>query len=75
MLRPHRQELEMKKYAIDLTGDEVIIDKSGRNVIIDWIDESFDGDHFMVHAYFEDNGDEWTRQLESDSVVNVHNAN
>lgn len=61
----------MKKYAIDLTGDHKVIDKSGRIVIIDWIDESFDGDHFTAHGYFEDNGEDWTRNLESDSQVTV----
>jgi hypothetical protein len=59
------------KYAIDLTSDDKIIDKhTGRTVLIDWIDE-IQSPYILVYGYFEDDGTDWTRNLDPDSKVKV----
>lgn len=61
----------MRKYASDLTTEDKILDKrTGRVVLIDWIDEIQPG-YVCVYGFFEDNGQDWTRNLEPDSIVRL----
>jgi len=61
----------MKKYAVDLTTDDKIIDKhTERVVVIDKFGDT-DPDHVLVYGYYEDNGDDWTRPLSADSIVRI----
>jgi hypothetical protein len=59
------------KYAVDLTNEDTIIDrKTGRTVVIDWIDEIQPG-YILVYGFFEDDGTDWTRNLDPDSRIKV----
>jgi hypothetical protein len=61
----------MRKYAVDLITEDRIIDQhSGRTVLIDWIDEIQPG-YILVYGFFEDDGTDWTRNLDPDSQVKV----
>jgi hypothetical protein len=61
----------MRKYAVDLITEDRIIDQhSGRTVLIDWIDEIQPG-YILVYGFFEDDGTDWTRNLDPDSQVRV----
>lgn len=61
----------MKKYAVDLTSNDKILDKhTGETVIIDWIEE-LDKDQLRVYGYTETHGDDWTRTLTADSIVRI----
>jgi len=61
----------MKKYAVDLTTDDKIIDKhTGRTVVLDAFDIE-DVNKFIVYGYYEDDGSDWTRTLSADSIVRI----
>lgn len=70
------------KYAIDLhDGDRILDKRTERVVFIDWIRKPGDLDgpndgpipenHVRIYAYFEDDGTDWTRDLDLDSKVRV----
>jgi hypothetical protein len=63
------------KYAIDLhDGDRIIDKKTERVVFIDWIhvpDTVIPSNTLRVYGYFEDDGSDWTRDLDLDSKVRV----
>jgi hypothetical protein len=42
-------------------------------VLIDWIDEIQPG-YILVYGFFEDDGTDWTRNLDHDSKVKVLDA-
>ena len=75
------------KYAIDLhDGDRILDKKTDRVVFIDWIRKPDDlsavgpgegpisENHVRIYAYFEDDGSDWTRDLDLDSKVKVVEA-
>jgi hypothetical protein len=61
------------KYAIDLhDGDRILDKKTERVVFIDWIREPEETDTLVrIYGYFEDDGTDWTRDLDLDSKVRV----
>lgn len=62
----------MRKYAIDLTTQDKIIDKrTERIIIIDWIEETLDKDSIHVLGFFEDDGTDFERTLDADATVRV----
>lgn len=61
----------MKKYASDITDNDILIVK-GRNVIIDWLYYDQEADIITFLGYFEDNGDEFQSQVYRDKVYTVN---
>jgi len=65
----------VKIYAINLTTDHVVIDKhTDRRVIIDGFDDEGFPERtntFTAYGYFEDDGADWSRTLDADSVLVV----
>jgi hypothetical protein len=61
---------EMKKYASDLVQDDKIVDKRTSRVVVCDFFES-ESDRVTVYGFFEDDGEDWTRTLDLDSIVKM----
>ena len=61
----------MRKYALDLTTEDTIIAKDGRYVIVEDVYMSDDDRFVIIIGYFEDNGDDFDRQVDPDSTYKV----
>lgn len=62
----------MRKYAVDLTGEDVIIDPhTNREIIIDLLDSLPRHDKVLIVGHYDDNGDPYDRTLDYDSQVKV----
>lgn len=60
----------MRKYAVDLTTDSVLI-VNDREVTLDTVRMSDDERFVILSGWFEDNGDPFDRQVDPDSTYRV----
>lgn len=60
----------MRKYAVDLTTDAVLI-VNDREVVLDTVTMSEDDRFVLLSGWFEDNGDPFDRQVDPDSTYKV----
>lgn len=60
----------MNKYAMDLTGKDVIVQEEGpRFLVIDFMIYDEDEETILIEGYYDDNGDEFSMVLDPDDEV------